>query len=353
MAKTKVGILFGGRSGEHEVSVVSAQGVLMAIDTERYEPVPLAITRDGIWLTPEESREALRQLAPGRYLQVPQLSDTPPLRRPEVMAALAELDIAFPLIHGPYGEDGSLQGLLQVLGVPYVGAGVAASAVGLDKELQKAIWRQASLPVVPHVTIRRLDWERDAERVQRKIETCLAYPAFVKPANGGSSVGITRLRSREDLAEGMALALDYGGKALVEKAMVAHEVECAVLGNDAPEASPLGEIIPHREFYDYEAKYLDDGTEYAIPPRIPAEWHEPIREMAIAAYRAIGCEGMARVDFFVEDNGTIYLNEINTIPGFTPISMYPRLWESAGLTYTELIGRLIELGLERFQKAQK
>ncbi|HEX5939550.1 MAG TPA: D-alanine--D-alanine ligase family protein, partial [Dehalococcoidia bacterium] len=273
--------------------------------------------------------------------------DSALLRRPEVLAALADSDIAFPLMHGPYGEDGSIQGFLKVAGVPWVGAGVAASAIGLDKQLQKAIWKQAGLPVVPHLTINRREWAADHETLTQKIESCIGYPAFAKPANGGSSVGISKLRSREDLADGLAAALAYDSKALVEKAMTAHEVECAVLGNESPEASPLGEIIPHREFYDYEAKYLDDGTEYAIPPRIPASLHDPIREMALAAYKAIGCEGMARVDFFVEDSGAIHLNEINTIPGFTPISMYPRLWEEAGLSYTDLISRLIELALER------
>jgi D-alanine-D-alanine ligase len=347
MAKQRIGLLFGGKSGEHEVSVVSAQGVLGAIDTVRFEPVPFAITKDGVWLTPDESREALRGLTPGRYLEVPRLSDTSLLRRPEVLAALSEVDVAFPLMHGPFGEDGSIQGLLQVAGVPYIGAGVAASAIGLDKQMQKAIWKQAGLPVVPHLTVTRRDWSEGADEVRSRIESCLGYPSFVKPANGGSSVGITKLRSREDLGEGMAAALDYDRKALVEKAMVAHEIECAVLGNDDPQASPLGEIIPRREFYDYEAKYLDDGTEYAIPPRIPAEHHDAIREMAIAAYKAIGCEGMARVDFFVDDEAVIYLNEINTIPGFTPISMYPKLWEAAGLSYTELISRLVELALER------
>ena len=347
MAKQKVAILFGGRSGEHEVSVVSAQGVLGAVDTGRFEPVPFAITRGGLWLTPEESRDALRSLTPGRYLEIPALSDAELLRRPEVLAALSEVDVAFPLMHGPYGEDGSVQGFLEVTGVPYVGAGVSASAIGLDKQLQKAIWRQTGLPVVPHVTVTRREWSEQRQEIQNRIESCIGYPSFAKPANGGSSVGITKLRSREDLGDAMASALAYDRKALVEKAMTAHEIECAVLGNDDPQAAPLGEIIPHREFYDYEAKYLDDGTEYAIPPRIPAEHHDAIREMAIAAYRAIGCEGMARVDFFVDDENAIHLNEINTIPGFTPISMYPKLWEAAGLSYTNLISRLIELALER------
>lgn len=346
MGKQKIALLFGGKSGEHEVSVVSAQGVLGAIDTGRFEPVPFAITKSGVWLTPEESREALRRLIPGRYLEIPPLSDAELLRRPDVLAALSEVDIAFPLLHGPYGEDGSIQGLLEVAGVPYVGAGVAASAIGLDKQLQKAIWRQAGLPVVPHLTVTRREWSEDATGVRARLESCVGYPSFAKPANGGSSVGITKLRSREDLGDAMGVALAYTHKALVEKAMTAHEIECAVLGNQDPQASPLGEIIPLREFYDYEAKYLDDGTEYAIPPRIPAEHHDAIREMAVAAYKAIGCEGMARVDFFVDDEGVIYLNEINTIPGFTPISMYPKLWEAAGLSYTDLISRLVDLALE-------
>jgi D-alanine-D-alanine ligase len=310
------------------------------------EPVPLAITRDGTWLTPEESREALRELTPGRYQQVPAPESIQQTIRPEVLSALGSVDVAFPLIHGPYGEDGSLQGFLQLVGLPYVGAGVAASAIGLDKELQKAVWKQRGLPVVDHMAIQRQDWDSDQSAVRQRLESCLGYPAFVKPANGGSSVGVTKLRSREDLADGMAAAYAYDSKVVVERAMTAHEVECAVLGNDEPKASPLGEVIPRREFYDYEAKYLDDSTEYAIPPNIPAEMHKPIQEISVAAFEAIGCRGMARVDFFVEDSGAIYLNELNTIPGFTPISMYPRLWEVAGLSYRDLISRLIELAVE-------
>lgn len=347
MSKPRVAILFGGKSGEHEVSVVSAQGVLGAIDTTRFEPMPFAITREGGWLTPAESSEAMRLLTPGRYQRVEGEGAGPLLERPEVARALSEADIAFPMIHGPYGEDGSLQGLFQVLGLPYVGAGVAASAIGLDKELQKAIWRQAGLPVVDHIVVHERQWNADASAQQRRIESCPGYPAFIKPSNGGSSVGISRVLSREDLDDGMRAAFAYDRKVIVERALKAHEIECAVLGNETAEASPLGEIIPHREFYDYEAKYMEDGTEYAIPPRIDTNLHEPLREMALTAYRAIGCEGMARVDFFVEDNGRVYLNEINTIPGFTPISMYPKLWESAGLSYTGLISRLIDLGFER------
>lgn len=347
MSKTTVGILFGGRSGEHEVSVVSAQGALGAIDTARFEPVALGVTRSGTWLTPGETREALRSLAPGRYEPLPEVDANPLLVRHEVLRAVSGLDVVFPLIHGPYGEDGSLQGFFKVAGIPYVGAGVAASAIGLDKQLQKAIWKQAGLPVVEYLAVSREEWLESPDEVARRAEGDLGYPAFVKPSNGGSSVAISKVRSREDLGEAMDAALAYGPKALVERAMTAHEVECAVLGNERPEASPLGEIIPGREFYDYEAKYLDVGTKYAVPPRIPADLQQQIKEMAIAAYRAIGCEGMARVDFFVEDGGSIYLNEINTIPGFTPISMYPRLWAEAGVSYTELLTKLIDLALER------
>jgi D-alanine-D-alanine ligase len=346
MARTRVALIFGGRTGEHEVSVVSAQGVLGAIDTRRFEPVPFAITREGCWLTVDESGQALRLLSPGRYTQVPALSDLPLLRRREVLDDLAAVDVAFPLIHGPFGEDGSLQGLLQMAGLPYVGAGVAASAIGLDKALQKTIWRQQGLPIADHLVLRHAELDAGLDEVARRIDRCFGYPAFVKPANGGSSVGITKLRSREDLADAITEALSYDHKVLIEKAIDGHEVECAVLGNERPEASPLGEVLPTREFYDYEAKYIDDSTAYAVPPRIDPGLHEGIQSMAIAAYQAIGCEGMARVDFFVQDDGRVYLNEINTIPGFTPISMYPRLWETAGLSYTDLIARLIELGLE-------
>lgn len=378
--RTRVAVLFGGRSPEHEVSVVSARGVLGAMDRRRFEAVPVGITREGVWLTPEESAAALRRLGPSRYepLSLPRravwalraasrrlrrrerLPFTLPaveaaglLDRPEVLTVLGEVDVVFPLIHGPYGEDGSLQGLLELIDVPYVGAGIAASALGLDKGLQKALWRNVGLPVVPHVTLLFPDWKCDPDGLTREIEGRLGYPVFVKPANGGSSVGVTKVRSREDLAEAVQTAAGYDRKVLVEQAVAGREIECSVLGNDQPEASPLGEIIPRREFYDYAAKYLEHTTELVVPAELAPEVAERIREAAVAAFRAIDGAGMARVDFFVREDGEFFVSEINTIPGFTPISMYPRLWQHAGLSYSDLVARLVELALERYAQRRQ
>jgi D-alanine-D-alanine ligase len=348
----RVGILFGGRSAEHEVSVVSAQGVMGAIDRQRFQVVPLGVTKDGAWLTPEETQNALAAINAEHLasLRAPAASGG---IRPQVLAALGELDVVFPLVHGTFGEDGSLQGLLEMLDVAYVGAGVASSAVGMDKALQQMILRQAGLPVPQSLVLTASRWQEEGPAAAREVEGQLDYPCFVKPANSGSSIGTSKVRSREDLADAMTEAFRFDRKALVEQAIEGRQVECAVLGNDHPRASPLGEIVFTREFYDYVAKYEDPTTRLIIPAELPPDLARSLQDMAIAAFQAVDCAGMGRVDFFLAADGQPYLNEINTIPGFTPVSMYPKLWEAGGLSYRDLITRLIELGLERHQERQR
>ena len=349
--RLRVGVLFGGRSVEHEVSVVSAQGVMAAIDTDRFQPVPIGVTRQGTWLTPAQTEIALQRIRSEKLRSLDEPLGDGLLYRTAPLAALRKLDIVFPLIHGTNGEDGTLQGLLELAGVPYVGAGVAASALGMDKGLQKTFFRHHGFPVVNDVQVRASDWSRDQQSVVRAAEATIGYPAFVKPANGGSSLGTSKARSREDLDAAIAEAFRYDRKVLVEQcAEGAREVEVAVLGNDEPEASPVGEITYQAEFYDYRAKYDDPATGLHIPADIAEETSDTLRQTAIKAYKSIDCAGLARVDFFLMPDGRFYLNEVNTIPGFTPMSMYPRLWEYAGLSYRNLISRLIELGLERYQE---
>jgi D-alanine-D-alanine ligase len=353
--RLRLGIIFGGRSGEHEVSVVSAQHVIEAADRGRFEVVPIGITRSGAWLTPEETESVLaRDEAPYRKtLDAESVAGQGLLGRPEALGVLARIDVVFPVIHGPYGEDGTLQGLLEMADLPYVGAGVAASAVGLDKALMKAIFAQAGLPVPPCCAVLGSRWETDELTVSREMEAVMPYPWFVKPANGGSSVGITKVHSREDLSEAVQVALRYDRKLVIEEAVQGREIECAVLGNDDPQTSPLGEIVYQREFYDYEAKYLDPNTRLIAPAEVPAETATRIQAMAVQAYRAVDCAGMARVDFFLLPDGSVLLDEINTVPGFTPISMFPRLWQLAGLTYSQLISRLVDLALERHEEKRR
>ena len=348
--RLRVGILFGGRSAEHEVSLISAQGVMAAIDQDRFQAVPMGVTKDGTWLTPQETQVALAAIRGKRMGALQEPAGRGFSGR--VLVALRRVDVLFPLVHGTYGEDGSLQGLLEMLGIPYVGAGVAASAVGMDKALQQMVFRQASLPVPHSLVVTPPQWNSEMTAVVRQIESELSYPCYVKPANSGSSIGTTRARSREELADGLAEAFRHDRKALVEQAIEGRQVECSVLGNDDPQASPLGEIAFSREFYDYVAKYEDPRTRLIIPADLPPEVSERLRAMAIAVFKSIDCAGMGRVDFFLAQNGRPYVNEINTIPGFTPMSMYPKLWAAANLSYSDLITRLIELGLERHQEKQ-
>ncbi len=347
--KPRLGLIFGGRSGEHEVSVVSAQHV-MAAAGDRFEVVPIGVTKTGAWLTPDETARQLEreEEAYHKMIALPEAEGI--LSRPQALAVLGEIDAAFPLIHGTHGEDGTLQGLLELAGVAYVGAGVAASAIGMDKALMKRLFRQAGLDVVEHVGVRAAHFRDDPKGVEHAVESSIGYPAFVKPANGGSSLGISKVHSREDLGPALCAAFKYDRKVLVEQGVSAREVECAVLGNDDPEPSPLGEIRYTREFYDYEAKYLDAGTQLIIPAEVPEATARRIQELAVSGYRAIDCAGMGRMDFFLMEDGAIFIDEINTLPGFTPGSMYPRLWDHAGLSYGDLIARLVELAEERHKE---
>jgi D-alanine-D-alanine ligase len=350
MAKTRLAVVFGGRSVEHEVSVVSAMEVLNAADPDRFDAVPFGVTREGRWLTPEETRAQL--LRDDRLYEKRIAADVPPLAgRPEVLRELASTDVVFPLIHGVNGEDGTLQGMLEMLGLPYAGCGVAASALGMDKALHKRLFAEAGIAVAPFTELRVDRWRHDQRATAEDIEQAAGYPAFIKPANGGSSVGVSKVASREDLRDALDAAFAVDAKVLAETAIAGRELECGVIGDDPPSASPVGEVAPAGEFYDYAAKYLEDTARLIAPAEIDGRTADEVRDTAVRAFRAIdGGEGFARVDFFLRGDGDLVLNEINTIPGFTPISMFPRLWQLAGVTYRDLISRLVDLGLRRFAR---
>jgi D-alanine-D-alanine ligase len=357
-SKVKVGLIFGGRSGEHEVSLMSAQGVMGAIDKSKYEVVPIGITKQGRWLAAGDPWQALNSGMPAGSKPAALLAEpseqgllsleVQESERELTAVQLGQLDVIFPILHGPYGEDGTVQGLLELAGIPYVGAGVTASAVGMDKAVFKDVVSARGLPIVPHLVIKRKSWEGDPDQIIAQIEAELGYGCFVKPANLGSSVGITKAHSRQELRAALDEAAQYDRKLVVEAAIDAREIEVSVLGNDEPIASVPGEIVPCNEFYDYAAKYIDGESELLIPAPISEEMANAIRQLAIDAYLAIDCAGMARVDFLLDrQSQQVYLNEVNTLPGFTPISMYPKLWEASGISYQELIHRLIQLALER------
>jgi len=364
--KIRVGVIFGGRSGEHEVSLASARSVMSAVDKEKYEIVPIGITKEGRWIASGDPLRALEAGDAGVSQPAALLGD--PSRRglmrledteQAVKATrLAELDVVFPVLHGPYGEDGTVQGLLELADIPYVGAGVMGSALGLDKAVFKDVMRAHGLPITDYLLVKRKEWEVDPEEVMDRVEAALGCPVFTKPANLGSSVGISKCHDREGLARGLTEAARYDRKLLVEAAVPqAREIEVSVLGNDDPIASLPGEIIPSREFYSYEAKYIDDGDKASrllIPAPLPPEMTERVRDLAVRAYVAIDCTGMARADFLLSgETGELYVSELNTIPGFTAISMYPKLWEASGIPYPELIDRLIELALERYRDKER
>lgn len=421
--KIRVAVVFGGRSQEHEVSLMSAESILKALDPTRFTPVPIGITREGKWIVGGDPLAALKQLAgqptdkqdlsapplPAAFLVDPTEPGLVPLgersggqhsgqpsgehdvrhsdepgseqsgdrgedrgedRGGDRAGQLTGqqggrevtqygphhedfgFDVVFPVLHGPYGEDGTVQGLLELANVPYVGSGVAASAVGMDKAFMKEMFRSAGLPIVDHVVVMRSEWRRDPDAVQSRIVEKIGFPCFVKPANLGSSVGISKVKKQADLARAIDEAALHDRKILVEKSAEGFaEIECSVLGNDDPEASIAGEIVPGAEFYDYHAKYIDDTSELIIPARISPQAMRRVQELAIAAFRAIDAAGLARVDFFVHpETEEIYVNEINTMPGFTRISMYPKLWAASGVSYSELITRLIELAFERHRE---
>ena len=367
--KLRVGVLFGGRSGEHEVSLRSAASILAALDRNKHEVVPIGITREGRWLTAGASQKLLA----GEYQPLPRADAGDAGAAVQTEAAVLAhglgmvlapdpaqqqagnraVDLIFPALHGTFGEDGTVQGLLELAGLPYVGAGVLGSAAGMDKEVMKRLFRDHGLPVVPWLVFLRDEILERPRRVMSAVEKKFRYPVFIKPANLGSSVGITKAHHRRELRRALELAAQFDRKVLVERGVDARELECSVLGNDAPQASVPGEIIPVNEFYDYAAKYLDESSALVIPARITPAQARRVRGLAVAAFRAVECAGMARVDLFLERrSGKIYVNEINTIPGFTSISMFPKLWEASGLSYPKLIDRLIQLALERHQEKQ-
>jgi D-alanine-D-alanine ligase len=393
MKKLRVGILFGGRSGEHEISLLSAASVFKAIDTSKYEVVPIGITKDGRWLTASDAERLLHGktgegarptlgttlragdpettasaavLQNGEAVVFPpephKLSMTPfqtdaPVRRASDRAI--NVDIIFPVLHGTFGEDGTIQGLLELADIPYVGAGVLGSAAGMDKDIMKSLFRAAGLAIVKHVTVLRSEWESAPKKVQKLVESNLKYPVFVKPANLGSSVGISKARDRKELGPAIDEAAKFDRKIVIEEGVggkknKAREIECSVLGNDNAQASVPGEIVPSAEFYDYSAKYLDEGSQLIIPAKLTKAEIKKVQELAIAGFRAVDCSGLARVDFLMDPKSRkIYLNEINTMPGFTSISMYPKLWAASGVEYSELISRLIQLGLDRHAEKKR
>ncbi|MGA2346629.1 MAG: D-alanine--D-alanine ligase family protein [Candidatus Sulfotelmatobacter sp.] len=395
MTKLRVGILFGGRSGEHEVSLLSAASVLNAIDKDKYEVVPIGITKDGRWLTAEHAENLLtgKLMLEPRNLRAGDPETTSPaavLARGEAVLVPPEpvhrqsglvpfqtdaglmrrasdrainVDVIFPVLHGTFGEDGTIQGLLELADIPYVGAGVLGSAAGMDKDIMKSLFIAAGIPIVRHVTILRAAWEKDPKKVQKLVESKLPYPVFVKPANLGSSVGISKAHNRKELGPAIEEAAKFDRKIVIEQGVggkkdKAREIECSVLGNDEPVASVPGEIVPGKEFYDYTAKYVDEGSQLIIPAKLTKAETKKVQELAIAAFQAVDCSGLARVDFLMDPGPPskerkIYLNEINTMPGFTAISMYPKLWAASGLAYADLIDRLIQLGIERHEDKKK
>jgi D-alanine-D-alanine ligase len=385
--KLRIGILFGGRSGEHEVSLLSAASILNAIDRKKFDVTPIGITKEGRWLAAADAQSLLAgetasaaALPSGAQGANPKQGEKragdpattpgakllhegiPTLLAPEPSGSMSgerrldgkSLDVVFPVLHGTFGEDGTIQGLFELASIAYVGSGVLGSAAGMDKDAMKRLFAQAGLPIVKHVTLLRAEWESSPRKAVARIEAALKYPLFVKPANLGSSVGISKAHDRKELGPALDLAAQFDRKLIVEQGVggnkaKARELEVAVLGNDSPEASVVGEIIPGKEFYDYEAKYLSEGSVPVIPAKLTRAQAKQVREMAVAAFRACDLAGLARVDFLMEPGGKqrIYLNEVNTMPGFTRISMYPKLWDASGLAYKDLITRLIALALER------
>jgi len=339
--KIEVALIFGGRSAEHEISLISAAAIHHNLDRAKFEVKSIYITRAGLWKAVAGPSIDSKTLEAGRefsFLPWEGCGGCPDFAA----------DIYFPVLHGPFGEDGTIQGLLEMAGVPYVGAGVLGSALGMDKSAAKAVLRDLGVPVVPFIALREPEWKADRDRALGRIRRSLPLPLFVKPANLGSSVGITKVDAYEGVPAALAAAFRYDATALVEKGVRGRELECGVLGNEAPEASLPGEVIPYREFYDYADKYIEGKTRFVIPARLPARTTARVRRLALAAFKALACSGMARVDFFLE-RGTdrLYVNEVNTIPGFTEISMYPKLWAATGLPFPRLLERLIDLGFER------
>jgi len=359
MQKIRIGIIFGGRSVEHEVSLVSAASVINALDKEKYDVVPIGITPAGKWLSSGETLRLLKEKSSignePEHIIVPDPRKQSLVVLGENNDAGKQLDVIFPLIHGTYGEDGSLQGLLELADIPYIGAGVLGSAVGMDKVIQKELLQQARIPVSPGVWFIFDIYITQQKKIIAEIERKLKYPLFIKPANSGSSIGISKAVSRKELSVSIEQAAQFDRKILVEQGVKnAREIECGVLGNDKPSASVLGEIVPSNEFYDYDAKYVDGKTTEVIPAKLPKHTAKKIQKYALDAFRTLDCAGMARIDFLVNrKTNRIVLNEINTIPGFTSISMYPKLWQASGLSYPALLDKLIQLAIERHEGKKK
>ncbi len=358
--KIKVALVYGGKSGEHEVSLQSAKSVYEALDKDKYDIHLIGIDKTGRWLLGEASHYLLNTSNPKlialneantKEITPVQSGTTTGLITIENGGEMGTVDVFFPIMHGTYGEDGSMQGMLELLNTAYVGAGVLGSAIGMDKDVMKRLLTQAGIPVTDYVTVRK--GERGREIVKRAVEQ-FGFPLFVKPANMGSSVGVSKVSNKKELVKAVQTALKYDIKALIEKAVTGREIECSVLGNSNPLASVPGEVIPHHEFYSYEAKYIDEnGAGLVIPAHLPADIKTMIQKTAVDAFKVLECSGMARVDFFLTAGGEIFVNEINTIPGFTKISMYPKLWEASGLSYRELLDRLIQLAIERKNEKDK
>jgi D-alanine-D-alanine ligase len=355
--RLRIGVIFGGRSGEHEISLLSARSILSALDADKYEVIQIGITHQGAWLVGDDILDQFSSMSPVNELSPVTIFADPsrrglftfrPTNQGDALELLSELDVVFPILHGTYGEDGTIQGLFELAEVAYVGAGVLGSSLGMDKGVFRDVMNANKIPQVETQVILRNEVDRSLEEVIEKAEEMASYPLFTKPANLGSSVGITKCMNRSDLMEGLMDAARFDRRILIERGIPAREIEVSVLGNDDPIASVPGEIVPSADFYSYEAKYIDDRSELLIPAPIPFEISQQVRDLAVKAYMAVDCAGMARVDFLLDkDNGKVYLNEVNTIPGFTKISMYPKLWEASGLSFEDLVARLIDLALER------
>jgi D-alanine-D-alanine ligase len=357
--KLRVGVIFGGRSGEHEVSLNSAQSVMAALNPDKYDVIPIGIDKNGRWLT----GNPMGTLTEGKngshhatLLPDPEAAGLMQLDGEDAVGntAVSQLDVIFPVLHGPYGEDGTVQGLLELANLPYVGAGVVGSAVGMDKAIFKHVMTASGLPILPWRLVQSADWRSRPDEIVAEIEAILAYPVFTKPANLGSSVGICKCSNRAELQAGLAEAARYDRRIVVEQGITVRELEVAVLGNAKPVASVVGEVRPKRDFYDYVAKYVSDDSELLIPADLSEEQSDKVRRLAVQAYKAIDCAGLGRVDLLMDvENGRLYLNEINTIPGFTNISMYPKLWQASGLPYSHLLDKLIDLAIERHEEKEQ
>ncbi|MGG5254722.1 D-alanine--D-alanine ligase [Neobacillus sp. SM06] len=353
--KTKLGLLYGGKSAEHQVSLQTALAVIKALDLKKFEVYPIYITTAGQWIKGPQLQspvQSVQQLEFSKGNELSPMSLAPALFQADQQND-AELDVIFPLLHGPNGEDGTVQGMLELLNLPYVGNGVLASAAGMDKVVMKNIFAQAGLAQVKYVAYTRSEWEKAKEEAYAQVESELGYPCFVKPANLGSSVGISKCQNREQLETAFVEAFQFDRKIIIEEGVVAREIELGVLGNDEPKCSVAGEIVPKKDFYDYKAKYEDEDTALIIPADVSDAEYRQLAEMAIKAFKALDCSGLVRADFFLTKDGKALINEVNTMPGFTPVSMFPLLWKHSGVEYPQLIERLVELAKERHAEKQR